>query len=98
MDLVTGTIEEAGVDEYHPLLGGPDALFQVDGGAPLLVHDPHLYGEAGQVEGVLHPREQFIGEGDLLRAVHLRLHDVDGAGGGVAKATVAWMSCREISW
>ncbi len=89
VDLVTGTVEEAGVDEHHAFFGGTDTFFQVDGGAALLVHDAHLHGEAGQAKGVFHTAEQFVGEGYFFRAVHFRLHDVDGAGGGVAERSVA---------
>src|SRR3546814_15090118 len=85
MHLVAGAVEEAGVDEHHPRLGGADALLEVDGGPPLLVHDPHLEGVARDPDGVLDAGEQLVGEGDLLRSVHLRLDDVDRAGAGVAK-------------
>src|SRR5690606_21103279 len=53
VDLVTGAVEEAGVDEHHALGGGLDAGLEVDGGAALLVHDADLQGVAGQAEDVL---------------------------------------------
>src|SRR5699024_7094660 len=54
------------------------------GSATLLIHHTDLQGEARQVQQVLHSCEQLVGEGNLLRAVLLRLHDVDRAGTGVA--------------
>src|SRR5690554_7876888 len=89
VDLVTGAVEEAGVDEHHALLGGTDTLFQVDGGAALFVHDAHLHGEAGQVEGIFHTAEQLVGKGHFFRTMHLRFYDIDGAGGRVAEGAVA---------
>src|SRR5690554_494424 len=89
MDLVTGTVEEAGVDEHHALAGRFDAGLEVDGGATLLVHDAHLQGVAGQAQQVFHPVEQLIGEGHFLGAVHLRLDDVHRAGAAVPAAGVA---------
>ena len=61
-----------------------DARLQIDGGAALLVHDAHLQGVARQAEQVFDAREQLVGEGDLVRPVHLRLDDVDRAGAAVA--------------
>src|SRR5690625_5089200 len=40
--LITGAVEETGVDEDGAILGGADALLEVDGSAPLFVHDAHL--------------------------------------------------------
>mmetsp|Transcript_117692 Transcript_117692/g.327726 ORF Transcript_117692/g.327726 Transcript_117692/m.327726 type:complete len:215 (-) Transcript_117692:1096-1740(-) len=84
VDLVTGPIQEASVDEDHPLLGGADALLQVASRASLFVHDPHLQRVPRQAQGMLHTREELVGEGHLLRPVHLGLDDVDGALAGVA--------------
>ncbi len=44
MDLVAGTVEEAGVDEHDALQGVLDAGLEVDRGAALLVHDADLHG------------------------------------------------------
>ncbi len=89
VDFVTGTVEEAGVDEHHALGGGLDAGLQVDGGAALLVHDADLEGVARHAQHVFDAAEDLGGEGDFLRAVHLRLDDVDRAGAGVLAAGVA---------
>ena len=70
-------------------LRGADALGEVHGGAPLLVHDADLDGVAGEPEGVLHPLEQLDGGGGLLRAVELRLDDVDAALAAVRKGSAA---------
>ena len=85
VDLVAGAIEEAGIDEEHPRFHGADAFLEVDGGAPLLVHEADLDGVARQTEHVLDRGEQIVGEGDLFRPVHLRLDDVDRAGPAVAR-------------
>ena len=82
-NLVAGAVEEAGVDEDHPGVRGADALGEVHGGPPLLVHDADLDGVSSEAEGILHPPEQLHGGGDLFRAVELRLDDVDAAGAAV---------------
>ena len=89
VDFVTGAVEEAGVDKHHALAGGLDAGFQVDGGAPLLIHDADFQGVARQAEDVFDAGEQLVGERRFCRAVHLRLDDVHRAGAGVVAAGVA---------
>src|SRR5690606_12431770 len=89
VDLVTGTVEEAGVDEHHALAGRLDAGLEVDGGATLLVHDAHLQGVASQAQQVFHAVEQLIDENQHLGAVHLRHDDVHQAGAAVPAAGVA---------
>src|SRR5690606_24932843 len=86
VDFVTGTVEEAGVDEHHALAGGLDARLEVDGGAALFVHDADLQGVAGQAEDVLDAGEDLAGEGHFFRTVHLRLDDVDRAGAAVLRS------------
>ena len=86
MDLVAGAVEEAGVDEDHPVLRRPDAFLQVDAGAPLLVHDPELHRVPRQPERCLDMGEDVVGEGHLVGAVHLRLDHVDRPGDRVARA------------
>ena len=86
VDLITGAVEEASVDEDHARLRGLDAGLEVDGGAALLVHDADLEGVARQPEGVFDGGKELIGEAHLVRAVHLRLHDVDGTRARVALA------------
>src|SRR5690606_3665307 len=84
--LVTGTVEEAGVDEGDAVLGSADASLEVDAGAALFVHDADLEGVARQTDKVLDAAEQLVGEGHFGRAVHLRLDNVDAAGARVALA------------
>ena len=83
VDLVTGSIEEAGVDERDARPRRADALAEVQRRAALLVHDPDLDGVHGEAEHLLDPREDLVGERDLVGAVHLRLDDVDGTEVGV---------------
>jgi hypothetical protein len=85
VDLVAGAVEEARVDEHEALAGAADALLQIDGGAPLLVHDAELERVALHAQGVLDAGEQVHGEADLVGPVHLRLDDVHAAGAGVAQ-------------
>ena len=92
VNLVTGAVEKAGVDEHDALLHRPDAFHQVDGGTPLLIHDADLQGVARQPEQVLDRREQIVGEGDLLRTMQLRLDDVDRACAGVPAAA----ACADV--
>ena len=86
VDLVAGAVEEAGVDEDDALPCGADALLEVDGGAPLLVHDADLDGVRGHAERLLDAAENLDGERDLVRPVHLRLDDIDRAGAGIGAA------------
>ena len=72
VDLVAGAVQEAGVDEDDPLAGGADAFLQVDGSAPLLVHDADLEGVGADPEGLFDPGEERYRGRDFLRAVHLR--------------------------
>ena len=89
MDLVAGAVEEAGVDEATRSLRGADACLEVDGGAPLLVHDADLDRVARQAQRIFDAVEQLVREGDLVWPVHLRLDDVDRAGAAVARAARA---------
>ena len=89
MDLIAGAVQEAGVDEHHPVGGRLDAGLQVEGGAPLLVHDADLDRVLRQPEHVLDPAEQLAGERHLVGSVHLRLDDVDRAGPAVHERAVA---------
>ncbi len=77
VDLVAGAVQKAGVDEGHSRLGGSNALGKVQGRSALFVHDADLHGVRGEAENLLDPTEDLVGEGDLLRTVHLRLDDVD---------------------
>ena len=77
--LVTGAVQESGVDEGHAALGGGNAGFEVDAGAPLLVHDAQLDGAALEAEHVFDTAEQFVGKGHLGGPMHLGLDDVDRA-------------------
>ena len=85
VDLVAGAVEEAGVDEDDPLAGLVDAGLEVERRTPLLVHDADLDGQRGQPEQLLDAAEELDGEGHLLGAVHLGLHDVHRAGAGVGQ-------------
>ena len=89
VDLVTGAVQEAGVDEHHPVPGPSDALLEPERRAALLVHDPHLESALHQAEGLLHPAEQLAGQGDFVGAVHLGLDDVDRTGRRVADGSAA---------
>jgi hypothetical protein len=86
VDLVASPVEEAGVDEGHPVLRRADAFLEVDRGAPLLVHDAELHGVALQPQHLLDQRERLVGEGHFLGPVHLRLHDIDRPRDGVPRA------------
>ncbi|OIQ72308.1 hypothetical protein GALL_460670 [mine drainage metagenome] len=89
MDLVAGTVEEAGIDEHDALEGLLDAGLEVHGGAAILVHDADLHGVFRQRQHLFDPGEQFAGKPDLVGAVHLRLDDIDRAGAAVAHLRVA---------
>ena len=84
VNLVARAVEEAGIDEHHARLGGADTFLQIDRRAPLLVHDAHLHGVCRKTENSFDSPENLAGEGNLVRSVHLRLHDVDGPGCRIA--------------
>ena len=84
VDLVAGAVEEAGIDEGNAVLGGADAFLEVDGSAAFLVHHADLDGVLRQAEEGFDAGEDFVGEGDLVGAVHLGFDDVDRAVHGVA--------------
>ena len=77
VDLIASAIQEAGVDEGHPMPGCADAFLEVDRGAALFVHDADLHGVGRQPERLLDLGEHRIREGDFFRPVHLGLDDVD---------------------
>ncbi len=84
VDLVAGAIEEAGVDEDDPVLHRMDTGRQIGRGAALLVHHPDLDRVPRQPQQVLDRVEQGVGEGALLRPVHLGFDDIDRAFPAVA--------------
>ena len=87
VDLVAGAVEEAGIDEHHPVPRRMDAGPEIGTGPPLLVHDADLDGVPRQTQCVLDPVEQAHGQGDFVRSVHLGLHHIDRPGGAVGPGT-----------
>ena len=77
MDFVAGPVEEARIDEGNPVPRKPDALLEIDGGSPFLVHDADLDGVPRQAKNFLDPGKDPVGEANLLGAVQLRLDDID---------------------
>ena len=89
VDFVTGTIKESRVDEHHTFGGAADAFRKVHGCATLLIHNAYFEGVSWQSECVLNRGKQVDRHADFIGSVHLRLHDVHGAGAGVAAFTGA---------
>jgi hypothetical protein len=85
VDLIAGAVEEAGVDEEDTRFDRADAFLEVDGRPPFFIHEAELDRIAAQTEHVLDRGKEVIGERHFLRAVHLRLDDVDRAGAAVAR-------------
>ena len=79
MNLIAGAIQKAGVDKDHALTGAVNALGEVDGGAPLLIHDADFNRVFGKLKRLLDPIKQIDGEAHFIGAVHFRFHDVDAA-------------------
>jgi hypothetical protein len=74
---------------------GLDRGREVGAGAALLVHDAHLQRRMRQAQHLLDAAKNLAGEGDLLRAVHLRLDDIDRARPAVpARLQVVHRNCR----
>ena len=86
VQLITGAVEEAGVDEHHALARGADALHEIERRAPLLVHDAHLQRVALEPEQLLDAAEQSHGQRHFLRTVQFRLDDIDRTAATVARA------------
>ena len=83
MDLVAGAVEEAGIDEEDALAGGMDRGLEVGRSPPLLVHDADLDAVGLEAKHRLDAAEDIAGELHFVRPVHLGLHHIDRAGGGV---------------
>src|SRR5690554_1013465 len=90
MDFVTGTVEEAGVDEDNTLFGFGNTGFQVDRGTALFVHDAHFQGIARHAQHVFDAGEQLVGKSHFFRAVHLRFDDIHTAGTTVGAGGIAF--------
>src|SRR6185312_12117380 len=83
MNLISGPIEKPGVDKDDAAAGSRNTGLEIDRGATLLIHDAHLHRVSGETEQFLDSGEQGVGKGYFLWPVHLRLHDVNGAGAAV---------------
>jgi hypothetical protein len=59
MNLVTGAVEETGVDKDDAILGALNAGFEVYTGAPLFIHDANLQRIRRKADGLLNPRQQI---------------------------------------
>ncbi len=83
VDLVAGAVEEAGVDEHHALLrrGSHSLRLTVVRRSSSMM--PILMVFLGMPSKRFDAVEDLDGEGDFLRPVHLRLHDIHRAGAGV---------------
>jgi hypothetical protein len=57
VNLVAGSVEKARIDEHHAFLDRADALGEIHGGAPFLIHDPDLERVSRQAEQVFHRAE-----------------------------------------
>ena len=55
MDFVPGPIQKPGVDKDDARLRLADAFLEVDGGAPLLVHNPDFHGIRREPKCALYP-------------------------------------------
>ena len=89
VDLVAGAVQETRIDEDDALGRLLDAGLEVHRGAALLVHDPDLQRVVRQAQELLDPAEQLDRQRHLVRAVHLRLDDVDRAGAAVLELRMA---------
>ncbi|CEG06811.1 hypothetical protein BN961_00181 [Afipia felis] len=84
VDLVAGAVEEAGVDEADALGCVLDAVLEVDGGAAFLVHDADLERVGRQRQHFFHASEQTHGQRHFIRAMQLRLDDINRTSAAVA--------------
>ena len=80
VNLVAGPVQETGIDEHNPFPGSVYAGFQVQGSAPLLVHDTDLEGVAPQPYQLFYPAEQLTAERHLFRSMHFGFDDINTSG------------------
>ena len=85
VDFIAGAVEEAGVDEHHPVLHGVDTGGKIGGCAAFLVHHPDLDRVAVETEQIFDLIEQVVGERAFFRPVHFRFDDIDRPGAAVAQ-------------
>ena len=55
MDFIAGSIQKPSVDKNDARLRRTDAFLEVDGGAPLLVHNPDFHGIRREPKRALYP-------------------------------------------
>ena len=96
MNLITGAVKKARVDEGDSRLRGPNAFEEVDGGPSFFVHNPDLDGVLGQTEELLYAREQLDGERRFFRPMHFRFDDVYRAGPGVPNFNSRFICAHKI--
>ena len=86
VDLVAGAVEEAGVDEGHARLAARMHSLRLTVVRRSSSMMPIFTVFGGRPSDLLDVREDLVGEGHFLGAVHLRLDDVDRARARVAQA------------
>ena len=90
MDFITSTVKEAGIDKHNAFFSRADALFQVNGGAALFIHDTHFQGITWQIQSIFNATKQFIGERHFFRAVHFWFYDVNRAGARITSGGITF--------
>ena len=80
---------KAGIDKHHPAFSGADALFKIDRGATLFVHNADFNGVSLKAQSIFNGIEQIIGEGHFFGTMHFRFNYIAAAGCGVAQAASA---------
>ena len=87
MNLVSGAIKEARIDENHALLGGAYAFFQIHRCAALFVHNPHFHGIACHARNVFCGCKNLRRKRHFFRTVHFWLHNIHRALCGIPAAS-----------
>ena len=85
MDFIASAIQKPGVNKHYSAFGGADALFKINRGASLLVHNAHFNCMTLKVQSVFDSIEQLVGEGHFFRTMHFRFNNIAAAGCGVAQ-------------
>ena len=85
VNLVAGAIQKSGIDEHDARFRRKNAGFEIDGRAPLLVHDAHFEGIAFERQNIFDARENLVRQRDFVRPVHFWFDDVDRTCAAVAQ-------------
>ena len=87
--LITGSVQETGIDKDHPVGRWTDTFLEVDRSPAFFVHDPDFDSTRVKSESFFDSAKQLDSKGDFFGAVHFWFNDIDRSGSGVLERAVA---------